>query len=33
LNQRVAEYQRFARQVDQVQVVRAEGERVQQAAE
>jgi hypothetical protein len=33
LNQRVAEYQHFARQVDQVQVVRAEGETVQQAAE
>lgn len=33
LARRVAEYQRFARQVDQVQVQRAEGETVQQAAE
>ena len=33
LNRRVAEYQRFARQVDQVQVARAEGDQTQRAAD
>jgi len=33
LNQRVAEYQRFAKLADQVQVTRAEGERAQPAVE